>query len=91
MGQLLTSEDNDHLYLIEGRLDAEAADWLESILKKYNAHVETSEKLTKALTSYVYETTHLSPERADGSHECVIPKATLEAGRDALRAAGVIV
>lgn len=38
-------------------------------------------ELVEALREYVYETTHLSPEREDGSHECRITKATLSRAR----------
>jgi hypothetical protein len=38
-----------------------------------------------ALTSMVYETTHLSPRNDDGSHDCRISAATLAAAREALR------
>lgn len=43
------------------------------------------EVLVKAITSFVYETTCLSPQDDDGSHWCKISKETLDAGRAALK------
>lgn len=41
--------------------------------------------LLEALEAFIYETTHLSPERDDGSHDCRISRATLKQGRAAIR------
>jgi hypothetical protein len=41
-------------------------------------------RLREALSEYVYETTHLSPER-EGLHHCRIPNALLEQARAALK------
>lgn len=43
------------------------------------------DSLTEALVRMVYETTHLSPQRDDGSHDCRISKAALAAAREALK------
>jgi hypothetical protein len=43
-----------------------------------------SDPIREALESFIYETTHLSPERPDGSHDCRISKETLTKGREAL-------
>lgn len=50
--------------------------------KPVGAGVET------ALRQFIYETTHLSPENDDGSHDCRISKGCLEAGRAALSKSG---
>jgi hypothetical protein len=42
------------------------------------------QRLRAALLAMVYEATHLSPERDDGSHDCRISAATLRAAREAL-------
>lgn len=41
--------------------------------------------LVGALRDYVYETTHLSPERADGSHDCRISQFCLRQARGLLK------
>lgn len=43
------------------------------------------DSLTEALCRMVYETTHLSPQRDDGSHDCRISNAALTAAREALK------
>ena len=45
-------------------------------------------ELQEALTAFVYETTHLSPCRTDGSHDCRIPAQTLSRARAALTNTG---
>jgi hypothetical protein len=46
--------------------------------------LSSADPIREALESFIYETTHLSPERPDGSHDCRISKETLTKGREAL-------
>jgi hypothetical protein len=54
-------------------------------MQRLYAIEEHEGRLRAALTSMVYETTHLSPRNDDGSHDCRISAATLAAAREALR------
>jgi hypothetical protein len=54
---------------------------MEDNLYKLEAEVE---RLKAALRTMVYETTHLSPEKDDGSHWCSITADALQAARTAL-------
>ena len=42
------------------------------------------DEIVGALKGFVYETTHLSPLKDDGSHDCTISKDCLDNGRQAL-------
>lgn len=44
------------------------------------------QKAREALREMIYETTHLSPEEADGAHKCIIPARALSNARSALAA-----
>jgi len=46
------------------------------------------ERLRTALREMIYETTHLSPENDDGSHDCRIRATTLRQAREALNVKG---
>lgn len=43
-----------------------------------------SARLAEALRTMIYETTHLSPENDDGSHDCRISRPALARSREAL-------
>lgn len=47
---------------------------------------EAIQKAREALREMIYETTHLSPEEADGAHKCIIPARALSNARSALAA-----
>jgi hypothetical protein len=62
---------------------------IDAALAEREAHVRAEERekvkgLVEALQLMVYETTHLSPMRDDGSHNCRISKNALEQARAAL-------
>lgn len=42
-------------------------------------------RLKAVLRLFIHETTHLSPQRDDGSHHCRISKIMLELARDAVK------
>jgi hypothetical protein len=50
-----------------------------------DAQAREIQRLRAALTEYVYETTHLSPQNDDGSHWCKISKDMLANARIALK------
>ena len=62
----------------------------EAIAQEVCAAIDTDAiaALVGALQCFVYETTHLSPEKSDGSHWCNISKDCLEGGRTALARLG---
>jgi hypothetical protein len=74
----------------ESKTNPETTRWpINSVAENLDAQLRAlyaeTERLRAALTNFIYETTHLSPQRDDGSHDCRISAATLNAGKEALK------
>lgn len=62
-------------------------DGLPTLLARHRTQVSTTEeRLREALREMVYETTHLSPCKPNGDHDCTIKADTLVRARLALTA-----
>ena len=75
-----------HADTLEAAKSAAQADYTTRILAAIDADAIAG--MVEALRCFVYETTHLSPEKSDGSHWCKISKDCLEGGHTALARLG---
>lgn len=83
MTELITALDKANMMLTS--LGANNTAFLTDAKKQVYAMQKQQEALVRVITSFVYETTCLSPQEDDGSHWCKMSKETLEAGRAALK------
>ncbi len=55
------------------------------LVEAWNTRTDATAPLVEVMRVAIYEITHLSPLRDDGSHKCIISKECLEGLRAALR------
>jgi hypothetical protein len=70
----------------EGRGHHLQADYIRNAAAAIERLTAERDRLRAALVNLVYEVTHLSPQREDGSHDCRISAEALQIARKALEA-----